>query len=199
MPTRASKHKQGMAKEHEPKPAAAIATGIEGPRTDNEHEVHNADLGNAMKTTPHPLSIGHQRGRKMWTPPKNTRRTRSRQHRGTEHEWYEGIPNGKKRWYEGRPPPAKPRDGSHTPPERTPPPPNTQTTSPRAQKEQGAIKAGGSITQQAGLPALRGCFVKTLGLSPSCLRGVGRLLHSPCTAKNKVARYAQRMVLVVRT
>ena len=26
----------------------------------------------------------------MWTPPKNTRRARSRQHRGTEHEWYEG-------------------------------------------------------------------------------------------------------------
>ena len=54
---------------------------------------------------------GHQRGKKpptpekMWTPPKNTRRTRSRQHRGTEHEWYEGIPNGKKQWYEGRPPP----------------------------------------------------------------------------------------------
>ena len=54
---------------------------------------------------------GHRRGRKpptpekMWTPPKNTRRTRSRQHRGTEHEWYEGIPNGKKRWYEGRPTP----------------------------------------------------------------------------------------------
>ena len=111
MPTRASKHKQGMAKEHEPKPAAAIAKGIEGPRTDYDLEVHNADRGNAMKTTPHPLSIGNQRGRKpptlerMWTPPKNTRRTRSRQHRGTEHEWYEGIPNGKKRWYEGRPPP----------------------------------------------------------------------------------------------
>ena len=54
MPTRASKHKQGMAKEHEPEPAAAIATGMEGPRTDYEHEVHNADRGNAMKTTPPP-------------------------------------------------------------------------------------------------------------------------------------------------
>ena len=99
---RASKHKQGMAEEHEPGPAAAIATGIEGPETDYEHKVHNADRGNAMKTTPHPLPIGHQRGRKpptpekMWTPPKNTRRTRSRQHRGTEHEWYEGMPNGQK-------------------------------------------------------------------------------------------------------
>ena len=54
---------------------------------------------------------GHQRGRKpptpekMWTPPKNTRRKRSHQHRGTDHEWYEGIPNGRKRWYEGRPTP----------------------------------------------------------------------------------------------
>ena len=71
-----------------------------------------------MKTTPHPLSIGHQRGRKpptpekMWTPPKNTRRTRSRQHRGTEHEWYEGIPNGKKRWYEGHPPPRNRETGA---------------------------------------------------------------------------------------
>ena len=78
---------------------------------DYEHEVHNAARGNAMKTNPHPLSIGHQRGRKpptpekMWTPPKNTRRTRSRQHQGIELEWYEGIPNGKKRWYEGRPSP----------------------------------------------------------------------------------------------
>ena len=94
IPTRASKHKQGMAKEHKPKPAAAIATGTEGPRTDYGHEVHNAARGNAMKTTPHPLSIGHQRGRKpptpekMWTPPKNTRRTRSGRHRRTEHEWY---------------------------------------------------------------------------------------------------------------
>ena len=42
---------------------------------------------------------------RIWTPPKNTRRTRSRQHRGTEREWNEGIPNGKKRWYEGCPPP----------------------------------------------------------------------------------------------
>ena len=142
MPTRASKHKQGMAKEHEHEPAAAIATGIEGPRTDYKHELHDANRRNAMKTTSHPLSTGHQRGRKpptpnkMWTPPKNTRRTRSRQHRGTEHEWYEGIPNGKKGWYEGHPPPTKPRDGSHTPPGRIPSPLNTQTTSPRAQKEQ---------------------------------------------------------------
>ena len=83
---RASKHKQGMAQEHELEPAAAIAIGIEGRRTDNEHEVHNSDRGNAIKTSPHPLSIGHQRGRKpptpekMWTPPKNRRRTRSHQH-----------------------------------------------------------------------------------------------------------------------
>ena len=62
-----------------------------------------------------------------------------------------------------------------------------------------AINAGGSITQQAGLPAHPGCFVKTLGLSPSCLPGVGRLLRSPCTGSNKVARYARRMVHVVRT
>ena len=71
-----------------------------------------------MKTTPHPLSISHQRGRKpplpekMWTPPKNTRRTRSRQHRGTEHEWYEGIPNRKKRWYEGCPFPRNRETGA---------------------------------------------------------------------------------------
>ena len=107
-----------MAKEHEPEPAAAIATGVEGPRTDYEHKAHNADRGNALKTTPHPLSIGHQRRRKppmpekMWTAPKNTRRTRSRQHRGTEHEWYEGIANGKKRWYEGRPPPRNRETGA---------------------------------------------------------------------------------------
>ena len=104
MPTRASKQKQDMAKEHEPEPAAAMATGIEGPRTDYEHKVHNADRGNAMKNNPHPLFIGHQRGKKpptpetMWTPPQNTRRTRSRQHRGTEDEWYEGMPSGKKQW-----------------------------------------------------------------------------------------------------
>ena len=67
MPTRASQHKQGMAKEHEPEPAAAIATGIEGPRTDYEHEVHNADRG---------------------------------------------IPNGKKRWYEGHPPPQTRETGA---------------------------------------------------------------------------------------
>ena len=42
MPTRACKHKQGMAKEREPEPVAAMATGIEGPRTNYEHEVHNA-------------------------------------------------------------------------------------------------------------------------------------------------------------
>ena len=54
MPTRASKRKQGMAKEHEPEPAAAIATGIEGPRTDYKHEVHNADRGNAIKNNPPP-------------------------------------------------------------------------------------------------------------------------------------------------
>ena len=32
MPTRASIHKQGMAREHAPEPAAANATRIEGPR-----------------------------------------------------------------------------------------------------------------------------------------------------------------------
>ena len=32
--------------------------------------------------------------------------------------------------------PVKPREGSHTPPESTPPPPNTQTADPRAHKEQ---------------------------------------------------------------
>ena len=32
--------------------------------------------------------------RKMRTPPRNTQRAKDRQHRGTEHEWYEGVPNG---------------------------------------------------------------------------------------------------------
>ena len=32
--------------------------------------------------------------RKVWTPPKNTQRAKGRQHRGTEHAWYEGVPNG---------------------------------------------------------------------------------------------------------
>ena len=34
MTTRASKHKQGMAREHKPEPAAANATRMEGPRMD---------------------------------------------------------------------------------------------------------------------------------------------------------------------
>ena len=32
--------------------------------------------------------------KKIWTPPKNTRRTRGHQQRGTEKGWYEGIPSG---------------------------------------------------------------------------------------------------------
>ena len=63
MPTRASIHKQGMAKEHEP--AAANATRKGGPRMDNESEVHHAapaDRESAKKATLLPLSIGHQRG-----------------------------------------------------------------------------------------------------------------------------------------
>ena len=32
--------------------------------------------------------------KKVWTPPKKTRRTRGHQHRGTEKKWYESIPSG---------------------------------------------------------------------------------------------------------
>ena len=42
MPTRASIHKQGMAREHEPEPAAGNATRMEGPRMEKENEVHDA-------------------------------------------------------------------------------------------------------------------------------------------------------------
>ena len=42
MPTHASMHGQGMAREWEPKPAAANGTGIEGPRMDKENDVNNA-------------------------------------------------------------------------------------------------------------------------------------------------------------
>ena len=74
--------------------------GLRERRTQRRHASAAADRENAMKTTLLPLSMGHQRGRKpptpkkMWTPPKNTRRPRGRQHRGTEDDWYEGIPNG---------------------------------------------------------------------------------------------------------
>ena len=42
MPTHASMHEQGIAREREPEPAAADTTGIEGPRMDNENDVNNA-------------------------------------------------------------------------------------------------------------------------------------------------------------
>ena len=42
MPTHASMHEQGMARECEPQPAAANTTGIEGPRMDKENDVNNA-------------------------------------------------------------------------------------------------------------------------------------------------------------
>ena len=42
MPTHASMHEQGMAREREPEPAAANTTGIEGPRMDKENDVNNA-------------------------------------------------------------------------------------------------------------------------------------------------------------
>ena len=93
MPTRPSKHKQGMAKEREPKPAAAIATGIEGPRMDYEHGVHNADRGNAMKATPHRLSIGHQRGSRQRRR-KCGRRQRTREEQeaaNTEERYMSGM------------------------------------------------------------------------------------------------------------
>ena len=126
MPTHASMHEQGMAREREPEPAAANTTGIEGSGMDKENDVNNA-------ATPAHLPTGK--------PPRN--------------------------------------------------PPFFLFLY--------AINAGGSRTQRGGLPAHPGCFVKALGLSPSCLRGVGRLLHSPCTGKNRIARYARRRVHVVRT
>ena len=42
MPTHASMHEQGTAREREPEPAAASTTGIEGPRMDKENDVNNA-------------------------------------------------------------------------------------------------------------------------------------------------------------
>ena len=42
MPTHASMHEQGMARERQPEPAAANTTGIEGPRMDKENDVNNA-------------------------------------------------------------------------------------------------------------------------------------------------------------
>ena len=42
MRTHASMHEQGMAREPEPKPAAANSTGIEEPRIDKENDVNNA-------------------------------------------------------------------------------------------------------------------------------------------------------------
>ena len=42
MPTHASMHEQGMAREREPEPVAANTTGIEGPRMDKENDVNNA-------------------------------------------------------------------------------------------------------------------------------------------------------------
>ena len=63
MPTHASMHEQGMAREREPEPAAANATGIEGPRMDKENASAAADRETAKKPTLPPLSVGHQRGR----------------------------------------------------------------------------------------------------------------------------------------
>ena len=57
----------------------------------------NAPTNQATRQTPASAPITLYRlpaPRKMWTPPKNTQRAKGRQHRGTEHEWYEGIPNG---------------------------------------------------------------------------------------------------------
>ena len=56
MPTHASMHEQGMAREREPEPAAANTTGIEGPRIDKENDVNNA------ATPAHPPT---------WKPPRN--------------------------------------------------------------------------------------------------------------------------------
>ena len=42
MPTHASMHEQGMAREREPEPAAGNSTGIEGPRMDKENDVNSA-------------------------------------------------------------------------------------------------------------------------------------------------------------
>ena len=78
----------------------AAKDGLRERSTQRRHASAPADRGSAIKTSLLPRSIGHQRGRKpptpnkMWTPPKNTRSTRGRQRRRTEHEWYEGIPNG---------------------------------------------------------------------------------------------------------
>ena len=42
MPTHASMHEQGMAREREPEPAAANTTRREGPKMDKENDVNNA-------------------------------------------------------------------------------------------------------------------------------------------------------------
>ena len=42
MPTHASMHEQGMAREREPEPAAANTTGIEGPMLDKGNDANNA-------------------------------------------------------------------------------------------------------------------------------------------------------------
>ena len=63
MPTHASMHEQGMAREREPEPAAANTTGIEGPTMDKENDVNNAatpahpPTGKPPRNPPSPLSL----------------------------------------------------------------------------------------------------------------------------------------------
>ena len=63
MPTHASMHEQGMAREPQPEPAAANTTGIEGPRIDKENEVNNAatpahpPTGKLPRNPPSSLSV----------------------------------------------------------------------------------------------------------------------------------------------
>ena len=63
VPTHASMHEQGMARERRPEPAAATTTGIEGPRTDKENAVNNAatpaypPTGKPPRSPPSSLSL----------------------------------------------------------------------------------------------------------------------------------------------
>ena len=63
MPTHASMHEQGMAREREPEPAAANTTGIERPRMNKENNVNNAatpahpPTGKPPRTPPSSLSL----------------------------------------------------------------------------------------------------------------------------------------------
>ena len=63
MPTHASMHEQGMARERKPEPAAANTTGIEGPRMDKENDVNNVatpahpQTGKTPRNPPSSLSL----------------------------------------------------------------------------------------------------------------------------------------------